>query len=270
MGYAWGMTDFRRVLVTGAAGAVGRPVCEELRGRGHWVRGLDLRGADHVDEMMLGDIADEGVAEGAMRGLGAVVHLAAYPHAEGDFMEDLLRPNVVGLHRLLTAAADSYEAGGVSRLVLASSMQVVSGVKRERGDEGGGGGGVLSVEVAAPRNHYALTKRWAEVYGEMVSQTRGLPVLSVRIGWLTRDAGEAERLRAMGKFAYFLSHRDAGRFFSAAVEVEGTVEEWKGGVVYGVSRPPGGVPPPVDMEAARRLIGYEAGDVFPEGLPFEV
>ena len=237
-----------------------RPVSAELRRRGHWVRGLDVRIAEGVDEAVAGDIAEAETVQRAMRGVDAVVHLAAHPYQTGDFMDDLLGPNVVGLHRVLMAAADGYDAGGVRKLTLASTMQVVSGVPRDRVPR--------TSEMAAPTNHYALTKRWAEVYGEMVSRTRGLPVLAVRIGWLTRNSEEAAHLRERRAFAHFLSHDDAGRFFADAVEADAT--DWKGSVVYAVSRPPPGEPEAVDRDAARRLTGYEARDVFPQGLPFDV
>ena len=56
-----------------------------------------------------------------MRGVDAVVHLAAQPH-ERPFPE-LVGPNVVGLYNVMDAAREQ----AVKRVVLASSMMVVSG-----------------------------------------------------------------------------------------------------------------------------------------------
>lgn len=86
-----------RVLVTGASGAVGTPICRHLLGRGHHARGL---------------------------------------------------------YHVCAAAVTA----GVQRLVIASSLQVIIGLGKK---------GLIRVEDgAAPTNHYALTKVWAEDLGE--------------------------------------------------------------------------------------------------------
>jgi hypothetical protein len=41
-------------------------------------------------------------------------------------------------------------------------------------------------------------------------------------------------------------------------------------IVFLTSKPPDGLPPPVDPEPAHQLCGYRARDVYPEGLPFPV
>jgi len=46
----------RRVLVTGAAGAIGRVVCRHLRAGGHFVRAFDRLAAPEADEGVVGDI----------------------------------------------------------------------------------------------------------------------------------------------------------------------------------------------------------------------
>ena len=240
----------KRVLVTGAAGAIGRPVCRALRGRGHMVRGLDRREATDADETVIGDIADGEIVREAMRDVDAVVHLAAATD-DAPFMEVLLEPNVVGLFHVMDAARRQ----DVKRVVLASSMQVVSG-KRSAG-------GVLTADDAEPSNHYALTKVWAERMGEMYARRYGLTVIAARIGWLPRDAADASRLAETpyGLRSY-LSHADAGRFFADAVDAETAGFA----ILYALSRPHGA--PVADLAAARRAIGYEPQDEFPAGLDY--
>ena len=64
-----------RVLVTGSAGAVGRPVVAALREEGHDVRTFDR----HGDADVTGDLADVDVVDEAVEGCEVVVHLAACP-----------------------------------------------------------------------------------------------------------------------------------------------------------------------------------------------
>jgi uronate dehydrogenase len=112
-----------KVLVTGSAGTVGRPVCDELARRGHVVRGLDVIATPALADAVVADIADAAAVRAEARGMDAVIHLAAQPH-EVPFPE-LIGPNVLGLYNVLDAARDE----GVRRLVVASSMMVVSGWK---------------------------------------------------------------------------------------------------------------------------------------------
>ena len=74
----------RHVVVTGAAGLVGTHVCRELSGRGWRVRALvrdsekATRRIGHMPvEIMGADIRDASAMSTALRGAGAIVHLAA-------------------------------------------------------------------------------------------------------------------------------------------------------------------------------------------------
>ena len=49
-------TKQRRVLVTGARGAIGRAASKELRSRGHFVRGFGRNAMDDVDEVHVGGL----------------------------------------------------------------------------------------------------------------------------------------------------------------------------------------------------------------------
>ena len=76
-----------RVLLTGGAGFIGRHVLRELLSRGHEVRVLNSLRADvhpagttkPLDgaEMRIADVRDAPAVEAALRGVEAVVHLAA-------------------------------------------------------------------------------------------------------------------------------------------------------------------------------------------------
>jgi len=235
-----------RVLVTGSAGAIGRPTCAELRAGGHTVRAFDLSVTPDVDDCVVGDLADRDAVVRAMRDIGAVVHLGAVP-TDAPF-ETLVGPNVLGVHHVLEAA----RAEGVRRVVLASTVQTVGQLSRERR---------VTVHDRRPENRYALTKIWAEDMGALAARLHGLEVVLPRIAWMVRNAVEARHLDELRAYDLYLSPRDAGRFFRLAVETPAT-----GCSVMYVAGPECG--DRFDLEPARRF-GFEARDRFPEGLPFD-
>jgi len=269
VGYAAGMTNqaqssvAQQVLVTGAAGTIGTAAAEALRGRGHHVRGFDSRPMPTPDDSIVADLTDRPSVDRAMAGIDTLIHLAAYPNP-ANFIDTLLAPNVIGLYHVVSAAV----AAGVRRIVLASSMQVVSGYRRqgiavEASD-------LITTRVRAPTNDYALTKVWAEDLGEMVARVEGLEVIVGRIGFVPRTPREAQKIvdRPVWR-GFYLSHDDAGRFFVRAVEAPwpGEADAVPFHVVYVMGPPP---------EAGARhdrgpgeALGFFPRDVFPAGLPFE-
>ena len=69
----------QRILITGAGGAVGRPVSRGLLACGHFVRGLDLHHVDGLSECVVGSVSDAEAVDRATDGMDSVIHLAAYP-----------------------------------------------------------------------------------------------------------------------------------------------------------------------------------------------
>jgi uronate dehydrogenase len=246
----------RRVLVTGSTGAIGEPVCERLMERGHFVRGFARRPSPTAHEYVQGDLNDRDKVYEAVKDMDVVIHLGAYPNP-ADFIDVLLDPNVVGLFYICEAAKDL----GVERLVLASTMQTVSGHGwQER---------TVTIEDGpAPTNHYALTKVWGEEAGNMYARVHNLSVINVRIGWLPRNPDEAARLNnsALGPDAFF-SHEDAKLFHQLCVESPNPARG-EAVTLFATSRPKR--TERMDLEPARRVLGYEPQNVWPEGLPYEI
>lgn len=75
-----------RVLVTGAAGHIGRHVTDELFAGGHQVVATDLVPVDdpRFERVHTGDLQDRELVRAAMEGAEAVVHLGAIPHPNSD------------------------------------------------------------------------------------------------------------------------------------------------------------------------------------------
>ncbi len=244
----------RRVLLTGASGAMGRVIGPGLVERGHFVRGFSRRPAEGFTEMHTGDLTDRHAVERAVAGMDTIVHLAAYPNP-ADLIDVLLEPNVIGLYEVMRAAVEH----AVRRVVLASTIQVVSGLKDRARPR-------RIADGTAPTNHYALTKVWAEAMGEMYARQHGLGVLAVRICWFVRNASEARRLEAMRCEDLYFSPPDAVRFYTCAVEA-GRPAPGEFTAVFAASKPRR--EPVVDLEPARQRIGYEPQDIWPRNLGFE-
>jgi nucleoside-diphosphate-sugar epimerase len=189
-----------RVVVTGAAGGIGRAVAPLLPPDWDLVR-TDLRPAPGVEAL---DVTDAAACRTAFAGAAAVVHLAAVPDPEATW-DALLPPNVVGVHAVATAAA----AAGVPRLVLASSLQAVAGLPAGRQRR--------TSDAPRPENLYGATKAWAEAVGAWIAATSATSVVALRLGWFAVDrqvAGSApDELRSA-----WLSPADAADLIRAAVE----------------------------------------------------
>ncbi|MCC6455741.1 MAG: NAD(P)-dependent oxidoreductase [Caldilineaceae bacterium] len=245
----------KRVLVTGSTGAIGEPVAQWLLSRGHYVRGFARRPSPGLEDYVTGDLSDQDAVRRAVEGMEVVIHLGAYPN-DADFLDVLLEPNVRGLYHICDAAREF----GVQRLSLASTMQTVTG-------HGWPERPIRIEEGPAPVNHYALTKVWAEDMGDMVARVHGISVVNVRIGWLPRNPGEADRLKAsaIGPDAFF-SHADAQRFYERVVESPNP-GPGESVTVFATSKP--ARIERMDLEPARRILGYEPQDVWPNGLNYQ-
>lgn len=249
-------TQPRRVLVTGSAGAIGNTVCVALQARGHTVRGADRRPTPNVTDVIEGDLADKETVYRAVEGMDTVIHLAAYVD-NGDLVETLLRPNVISPYYICEAAREF----GVQRLVLTSSVQVIEGF-------GSPGRSIGVDEGLRPRNLYALTKAWGELMGDMYARVHGMSVINVRVGWLPRSLQQAQAI-ATSAYAQniYLSYADAQRFFERCVESE-VPAPGEQIVLFAGSKT--AEIPHMDLEPARRLLGFEPQDRWPENMPFTV
>ena len=224
----------RRVVVTGAAGSIGRAVRAPLRAR--WdLRETDRQAGDGVAEL---DVTDLGACREAFAGADAVVHLAAVADPESSW-EQLLPANVVGAYMVARAAADC----GVRRLVLASSLQTVAGVPD--------GTQVRAADRPRPVNLYGATKAWAEALASFVAASSSTSTVALRIGYfgVERPAPGTVTVRERSSW---LSGRDAAELLRAAVEADVRCV-----VVNGVSA---NRHRSADLQDAQALLGYAPVD----------
>jgi len=127
----------RRVLVTGAAGGIGRAIVARLRERDCTVAGCDLAGADVSFDVRDRDAVHDGVG-GAIARLGgcdAVVAAAgivdtihrAEHFSDADWRGDV-ETNLYGAFYVAQAAFDALADSGDGRIVLISSVAAETGI----------------------------------------------------------------------------------------------------------------------------------------------
>ena len=93
-----------RVFITGAAGFIGRALCERFAADRHEVVGCDLQ-ADPARGIVFGDVASAGSWQEHARGCELVIHTAAVVSFRLERPEEVWRANVLGTANALEAAA---------------------------------------------------------------------------------------------------------------------------------------------------------------------
>jgi nucleoside-diphosphate-sugar epimerase len=161
-----------RVLVTGAAGYIGRHLTAGL-GDQFDLRLGDVRPIDDPRFVPL-DVADPRQARAAAEGVEAIIHLAIASGHEGEFEDDEFNSrrfdvNVKGTMNILSAAVRA----GVERFVFTSSLMVVWGSEPPAL--------VPSDAPGRPLGTYAITKHLGEVLCEDFARTSALSVVCLRI-----------------------------------------------------------------------------------------
>ena len=245
------------VVITGAAGNMGRKLRMHLQGRAN-LRLLDRdpRGDAAIHAV---DLATWGDWTELFRGAEFVFHFAADPDAFRSWPE-LISPNVDALIHTYQAAA----LGGVRRIVFASSNHVMGGYQDDPA-------AVLSAETppqpglkylvdGTPRRSdaYAAAKLFGERLGRCYAASHGIESIAVRVGWIWRgSSNDPENLpdeRGEWFRLMWLSDRDYLGLMDCCLIADLTE---KFVIVNGVSANSG---MKWDLEPGRRLLGFEPLD----------
>jgi len=158
----------RKVLITGAAGRVGRALVRGL-GEGFSLRGFDRTPAPECEDFHPGDLSDLELLTRASSGMDAVVHLAGSADP-GAPWELVLGANIVGTRNALEAA----RRAGVRRFVYASRAGLVAQYPDHL---------TRGVDFKpCPTDLYSVSKCFGESLGYHYSVAHGLEVVCVRIG----------------------------------------------------------------------------------------
>lgn len=167
------------VLITGAAGTLGRRLAPMLASEGWKIRLADIRpsGAGTGEDVRV-DLRAPDEVQRAVQGVDAIVHAAAWHgvHLRDHTPRDFWELDVDGTFNVLEAAAEA----GVRRFVLSSTMGVYGASSRPDADG------------PAVRVHEPLPLRPDDIYGEskviaerltrFYEETRGIRAIALRYG----------------------------------------------------------------------------------------
>ena len=186
------------VLVTGATGFIGRPLCARLLADGACARAAvwrDEPGANIQEGIVVSLIDSIGPDTDwaqALSGIDTVIHLAARVHVMDEKAEDPLaayrRVNVAGTERLARMTA----AAGVKRLVYLSSVKVLGEETAESYTE---------KHKPAPQDPYGVSKLEAEEVLNKISVETGLEVVIIRPPLVYGPGVKANFLKLVRLFA---------------------------------------------------------------------
>jgi len=205
---------FRRLLLTGAAGGLGRVLRPRLKACCDTLRVSDLAemgAAAAGEEVRPARLEDKAAMLALLEGVDAVVHLGGIS-VEGPF-EPILEANIVGVFHLYEAA----RIRGVKRIVFASSNHVTGFYKQSQT--------IDATMPARPDGYYGLSKAFGENVAQFYFDRYGLETVSLRIGSSFAEPADRRML------ATYLSYDDLERLVVAGLSAPVVGHS----IVYGMS-----------------------------------
>lgn len=190
----------QKLLLTGAAGALGRALREPLKANCAVLRLTDLLpvgepGAD--EEVVLADLADAAAVDAAVKGVDAIVHLGGIS-VEGPWAP-ILQANIIGLVNLYEAA----RRHGVRRVLFASSNHVTGFYSQ--------GQTITADHPPRPDGFYGVSKAFGEDLSRFYFDRYGIETACLRIGSCFPEPRDRRML------ATWLSYADLHRLITACL-----------------------------------------------------
>ena len=231
----------QKVLITGAAGRIGRTLRAGLKDRCD-LRLMDRKPIDYaeVDDVHVGDVADVEWMAAVCQGVDAVVHLAGDP-STGAPWESVLEVNIKGTY----GAYEGARRAGAQRLVFASSNHATGFYEQE--------GVYTTPEMPVrPDSLYGVSKSFGEDLARFYVDQYGMKAYCLRIGSFQPDSA-VENRQSDRILSTWLSYRDTVQLVWRCLQVESV----DFGIYYGIS---GNERAYWDTENARRDLGYAPED----------
>lgn len=171
------MLKIKTVMVTGASGKLGSPLCEALVAEGYHVIAADRRlpvGVEGVEEALL-DIADSQAMESLVARSDAVIHLASCK----EDREAVIKVSAQGTFNLLDAAMRTKRP---QRVILASG-DAVNGIYFNRQP--------VPIREDTPMvaypGYYPLSKALEETMFQEFFWQAGVPTVCLRMSWIQAE-----------------------------------------------------------------------------------
>ncbi|MEB0203860.1 NAD(P)-dependent oxidoreductase [Pseudomonas sp. CCC3.1] len=165
-------TPFNRLLLTGAAGGLGKVLRESLKPYAKVLRLSDIApmapAVDNSEEVLLCDLADKHAVHQLVEGVDAILHFGGVS-VERPF-EEILGPNISGIFHIYEAA----RRHGVKRVIFASSNHVIGFYKQDQKLD--------AHSLRRPDGYYGLSKSYGEDMATFYFDRYGIETVSIRIG----------------------------------------------------------------------------------------
>lgn len=205
---------FGRLLLTGAAGGLGRELRPRLKACCTVLRLSDIAdlGVPAAgEELMPAALEDADAMLALLAGVDAVVHLGGVS-VEGPF-GPILQANIVGTYNLYEAARKQ----GVRRIVFASSNHVTGFYRQDE---------VIDATMPMrPDGYYGISKAFGENLAQFYFDRHGIETVSLRIGSSFPEPADRRML------ATWMSYDDLERLVVASLSAPVVGHS----VIYGVS-----------------------------------
>jgi len=162
---------FKRLLLTGAAGNLGKVLRPRLRAYCDVLRvshRSDLGAPEAGEEIMIASLEDKDAMLGLLDGVDAVVHMGGVSTEQP--WEPILAGNIVGAYNLYESARKN----GVKRMVFASSNHVTGFYKQSET--------IHADHPARPDSYYGVSKAFGEDFSRFYFDRYGIETACVRIG----------------------------------------------------------------------------------------
>ncbi|MCP1575107.1 uronate dehydrogenase [Herbaspirillum rubrisubalbicans] len=178
---AWQSARFSRLLLTGAAGGVGRQLRPRLAAFADQVRAADLASAMQAaapaaahEEILGCDLADRVAVDAMVAGCDAIIHLGGVS-VERPF-EEILEANIKGVFHIYEAARRHQ----VKRVIFASSNHVTGFYGQDER--------IDARALKRPDGYYGLSKSYGEDMAQFYFDRYGVETVSIRIGSIFPEA----------------------------------------------------------------------------------
>ena len=162
---------FNRLLLTGAAGGLGKVLRKTLRPYAKTLRLSDIAEmapAESGEEVQICDLSDKEAVHRLVEGVDAILHFGGVS-VERPF-EEILGANICGVFHIYEAA----RRHGIKRIIFASSNHVIGFYKQDE-----------TLDAHSPRRpdgYYGLSKSYGEDVASFYFDRYGIETVSIRIG----------------------------------------------------------------------------------------